>query len=69
MDLKPFLRAFLQAAPRCAQAPDLAQRLTLYQIEHEIQQIIWDPAHAESLRIPRLIHWMEGGVEALLQQL
>ncbi len=41
IDLRVFLRALFEASPRCTQFPDLAQRLTLYQIEHEIQQIIW----------------------------
>lgn len=68
IDYRPFLRSLFQSSPRCAQVPDLAKRLTIYQIEHEIQQIIWHGSKAEAWRVPRLIHWMEGGVDSLLRQ-
>lgn len=67
IDFKPFLRAFFAAAPRCTQVPQLAQRLTIYQIEHEIQQIIWNGSQAEAWRVPRLAGWLEGNVEALFR--
>jgi aminoglycoside phosphotransferase (APT) family kinase protein len=46
MDFRPFLRALFRSSPKCAQAPDLATRLTVYQVEHEIQQIIWQGSTA-----------------------
>lgn len=67
MDLRPFLGAVLAAAPRCARVPGLARRLAIYQVEHEIQQILWSGAAAEAGRVPRLARWLEGGVEALLR--
>jgi aminoglycoside phosphotransferase (APT) family kinase protein len=67
IDFRPFLRALLQVAPRCAQVPDLAKRLTLYQLEHEIQQIIWSGGSAEAERVPRIERWLAGGVEDLLR--
>lgn len=66
---RPFLQALFHAAPQCTQVPNLAQRLTIYQIEHEIQQIIWQGSKAESLRVPRLVHWMAGGVEDLFRDI
>lgn len=66
IDFRPFLGALFDASPCCAQAPDLATRLTLYQIEHEIQQIIWNGSAAEAERVPRLLRWMDGGVDDLL---
>lgn len=69
IDFRPFLRALFQAAPKCTQVPHLAQRLTIYQIEHEIQQIIWQGTKAESLRVPRLSHWLAGGVDDLLGEI
>lgn len=67
IDYSPFLRALFRAAPRCAQVPNLAERLTIYQIEHEVQQIVWQGSGAEALRVPRLAHWMAGGVADLLR--
>ena len=69
INYRPFLRALFDAAPQCAQVPKLAERLTIYQIEHEIQQIIWQGSEAESLRVPRLVHWMAGGVNDLFIEL
>jgi len=68
IDFRPFLGALLQSAPKCAQVPDIAERLTIYQVEHEIQQIIWNGSKAEAERIPRILRWMDGGVNDLLRQ-
>jgi aminoglycoside phosphotransferase (APT) family kinase protein len=65
IDFRTFLRAFFEASPKCTQVPNLAQRLTIYQIEHEMQQIIWNANEAESWRVPRLVHWMGGCVDDL----
>ncbi len=69
IDYRPFLSALFQSSPRCAQVPDLAKRLTIYQIEHEIQQIIWHGSDAEAWRVPRLPKWMDGDVDNLLEKI
>jgi aminoglycoside phosphotransferase (APT) family kinase protein len=69
IDFRTFLRALFEASPRCAQVPNLAQRLTIYQIEHEIQQIIWNASEAESWRVPRLVRWMDGCVDDLFREI
>ena len=69
VDFRPFLRGLFEASPRCARVPDLARRLTIYQIEHEMQQIIWSAGQAESWRVPRLVRWMDGEVEALFREI
>ena len=68
IDFRPFLGALFQSAPNCAQVPNLAERLTIYQVEHEIQQIIWHGGKAEAERVPRIARWMDGGVDDLLGQ-
>ena len=69
IDFRTFLRALFEAAPQATQVPNLAQRLTIYQIEHEIQQIIWSAGAAESWRVPRLVRWMDGAVGDLLREI
>jgi aminoglycoside phosphotransferase (APT) family kinase protein len=69
IDFRVFLRALFEASPKCAQVPQLALRLSIYQIEHEIQQIIWNASEAESWRIPRLVRWMDGDVEVLFREI
>ncbi len=66
IDFRMFLRGLFEGFPRCAQVPNLSQRLTLYQIEHEIQQIIWQGSEAESWRVPRLVRWMDGSASELI---
>jgi len=65
IDFRTFLSTLFEATPLCARTPNLAQRLTLYQIEHEMQQIIWNVDGAEVWRVPRLVRWMDGGVAEL----
>ena len=69
IDFRPFLSVLLEVSPNCAQVPDLAKRLTIYQVEHEIQQITWHGSKAEAERVPRIVRWMDGGVDDLLRQL
>lgn len=69
IDFRPFLRGLLAASPKCAQVPYLSQRLTIYQMEHEIQQIIWNASQAEAWRVPRLVAWMDGRVDDLFREL
>jgi len=69
IDFRTFLRAFFEASPTCTRVPNLAQRLTIYQMEHEIQQIIWNASEAESWRVPRLVRWMGGSVDDLFREI
>jgi len=69
INFRTFLRALFGASPKCTQVPNLAQRLTIYQIEHEIQQIIWHGSEAESWRVPWLMRWMNGCVEDLFREI
>jgi aminoglycoside phosphotransferase (APT) family kinase protein len=69
LDLRTFLRGLFDASPKCTQVPNLAQRLTIYQIEHEMQQIVWNASEAESWRVPRLIRWMDGCVDNLFREI
>jgi hypothetical protein len=68
IDFRVFLRVLLQCAPRCMRVPKIPTRLAIYQVEHEIQQIIWQGSQAEVARIPRHVRWMEGAVDGLLQE-
>lgn len=67
INLKPFLSALMAKRPRCAQAPRLHERLTIYQIEHEIMQIIWSKGKAQDERAPKLVRWMNGQVRSAFE--
>lgn len=67
VDLNPFLFSLLNKAPKCTRVQNLHERLTIYQIEHEIMQIIWSKGKAQGERIPKIKNWMNGQVEKMLQ--
>jgi len=69
INFRQFLHALFEAGPKCTQVPNLEQRMTIYQIEHELQQIIWRGSEAESWRVPRLVRWVEGAVDGLLREI
>lgn len=69
LDFEYFLGSLFQTSPICVQAPSLAMRLTIYQIEHEIQQLIWSGGKAEEMRVPRIEKWIDGDVEKLLMRI
>lgn len=68
VDLRHFLGTVIESAPRCAMVPDLAKRLTIYQVEHELIQTMWKGEEGLSGREARLRHWMAGGVEKLFAE-
>jgi len=63
------LRALFNAAPKCTQVPNLADWLAIYQIEHEIHQLIWQGSEAEPWRVSRLVYWMAGGEDVLSREI
>ena len=63
------LPTHFQGSPQYTRVPNLAQRLTIYQIEHDMQQIIWSAGAAESWRVPRLVRWMDGYVDDLFREI
>ncbi len=69
INFRAFLHALVEASPKCTQVLDLEKRLTIYQIEHEMQQIIWNAKEAESWRVPRLVRWMDGCVDELFREI
>lgn len=60
------LAALLEAGPRCARVPRLAERLAVYEVEHELAQLHWSGGSAAGTRIPRIRAWMEGAAERAL---
>lgn len=46
--------------------PDIEKRFTIYQLEHELNQIIWNGKKQEEERIRRINGWLNGRVNALL---
>lgn len=48
------------------QVPNIEKRLTIYQLEHELNQLIWSGMSQEELRIQRINGWLNNQIEDLL---
>jgi len=62
----PALKKILQSPIRCAVVPRLDERLTIYEIEHELIQLIWSGGSSEAARIPRIRKWLRNEVESFI---
>ncbi len=62
----PVLGSLLRARPRCTRVSDLEARLTIYQIEHELVQILWSGGSRAAECERRLEVWLSGAVGKLL---
>ena len=49
------------------QHPDISQRLTIYQLEHELNQIIWNSTAIDE-RIIRIKGWLNGQLIDLISK-
>lgn len=48
--------------------PNIEKRLTIYQLEHELNQLIWNGNKQEEGRIQRINGWLDGQVDTLLEK-
>jgi len=48
--------------------PNLERRLTIYQLEHELNQLIWSGMKQEEERIRRIEGWLNGKISEYFQQ-
>jgi thiamine kinase-like enzyme len=69
IDLKPFLSSFFKTNQLCIKIPELRTRLAIYEIEHDINQIIWSSGKAEERYIPRIKGWINRKVDYLFDQI
>jgi len=64
--LRRFVKAVLCDFQVAAKVPDLGIRLTIYQLEHELNQLIWNGKTQEPDRVRRVNWWLEGAVDVLV---
>lgn len=69
VDFGPVLGSLLEASGIRTDVRDFATRQTIYQIEHELMQIVWSRGKARAERVPRIRRWLDGGLDTLLETL
>lgn len=63
------LKSIVQNLKITMDVPNIEKRLTIYQLEHELNQLIWSGMKQEEDRMRRINGWLNGQVEVLLEQL
>ena len=69
INLKPFLFSLLRKSKLNLNVNSFSKRQTIYQIEHEIMQIIWSKGKTQSERAPKIKSWLEGQVDTFLDEI
>jgi len=62
IDLAPLLQSLLAEMHIIQTIPDFAQRMTIYQLEHDLNQLIWNGPAQEDERIRRITGWLTGAI-------
>ena len=62
-----FVKSVIKNAQAAARIPELEKRLTIYQLEHELNQILWHGKGEADKRMCRIDGWLHGRVSALLK--
>lgn len=67
-NLELLLKSVVENFSIASNVPDLGKRLTIYQLEHELNQLIWNGKSQENERVQRLNGWLNGKVESLFEK-
>jgi len=62
------LRSLFENIEYLKQIPNIEKRLTIYQLEHELNQLIWNGINQEEMRIRRINGWLNGQIENLIHR-
>lgn len=63
------LRTVLMSDKQLLKIPKIAERFTIYQLEHEINQMIWHKCNNSEERINRISKWLNGAICHLFERL
>jgi aminoglycoside phosphotransferase (APT) family kinase protein len=62
------LKSLIETLGIAIEIPELAKRMTIYQLEHELNQLVWNGRQQEEERIQRINGWLNGQIEELLKK-
>ena len=68
VNLRPFLFSLFKSKSMIVNASFFCTRQTIYQIEHELMQIIWSKGAAQDERVPKIKDWLGGRILQLLYE-
>jgi aminoglycoside phosphotransferase (APT) family kinase protein len=62
------LKSLIETLGIVEEIPNLAKRLTIYQLEHELNQLVWNGGQQLEERMQRINGWLNGQVDELLKK-
>ena len=66
-NLRILLQSIIENLRFTSVIPEMEKRITIYQLEHELNQLIWNGKKQENERIIRINEWLDGKVNAFLE--
>ena len=66
-NLSLYLKSIVKNLQSISGVPNLEKRLTIYQLEHELNQLIWNGLKQEEERMQRINGWLSGQIHAFLE--
>ena len=67
ISFNPLLKSIFEHFTTHVVVPEISKRLTIYQIEHDLIQLIWNGVKQEQERIMRINGWLSGQIESLIK--
>jgi len=65
-NIKPLLKSIIKNMQTISSIPQIEKRMTVYQLEHELNQLIWNGKKQEEERICRITGWLNGKINSFL---
>ena len=66
-NLKILLESIIKNLRSILDIPHIEKRITIYQLEHELNQLIWNGKKQEEERMNRINDWLSGKVNIFLK--
>ena len=68
VNLRPFLFSLFRNKPLIVDTRHFCTRQTIYQVEHELMQIIWSKGASQDERVPKIKEWLGGRIQELMHE-
>jgi len=67
-DIELLLKYVVENLQSFQKVPDIEKRLTIYQLEHDLNQLIWNGIKQENERILKINGWLDGKINVLFNK-
>lgn len=67
-NIELLLKSVVENLKIASNVPNIEKRLTIYELEHELNQLIWNGNKQEEERIQRINGWLDGQVDTLFEK-